>query len=60
MPEKQEIEFAASKTWEIWVLKSVQLSPVCLCDSEKAQINSPAILIGTSICLSKMMNDIYK
>lgn len=50
MPEHKKIELAASKTWEIWVLKSVQLSPVCLYDSEKAWISSPAAQIGTSIC----------
>lgn len=59
MSEHQKTELAASKTWEIWVLKSVQLSPVCLCDSEKAWINSPAAQIGESICLLKMMDNIY-
>lgn len=60
MPEQQKIELAASKTWEIWALKSGQLSPVCLCDSEKAWINSPATQVDTSICLLKMINNFYK
>lgn len=60
MSEQQKIELSASKTREIWVLKSVQLSPVYLRDSEKAWISSPAAQIGTSICLLKMMNNIYK
>lgn len=60
MSEQQKIEFAASKTWEIWVLKSAQLGPVYLRDSEKAWINSPAAQIGTFICFLKMRNNIHK